>query len=128
MQSPAPLDVQLDFPPAGMQRIALLVRDGVHRTQVEGLIKLLDLRGHDIQVLSDRLGAVLCSDGTRLPVDASLRRWPAWHFDQVVRLSGADAAGARLTAAEVAFLQPAAGGAVVPLTRLPWPVTARRTH
>lgn len=112
----------------GPQRIALLVRDGVHRAQVEGLMKMLDLHGHDTRVLADRLGSVLCSDGSRLAVDASLRRWPAWYFDSAVRFSGAEAAGERLTVAEAAFLQPASDGSTVPLTRLPWPVTARRTH
>ena len=129
---PAALPEAIDNTPAATpgdsQRIALLVRDGVHRAQVEGLIKLLELRGHDTRVLAERLGSVLCSDGSRLAVDASLRRWPAWYFDSAVRLSGAGPEQGRLTAAEAAFLAPASDGSTLPLTRLPWPASARRTH
>lgn len=106
------------------ERMAVLVRDGVHREQVEALLDRLDREGHDVRVLGERLGSVRCSDGTRLPVDASLRRWPAWYFDRVVRCASQPGEPARLTQMEAGFLKPGEDASAVPLQCLPWPQEA----
>lgn len=103
------------------ERIAVLVRDGVHREQTEALLEQLDRRGHDVRVLGERLGSVRCSDGTRLPVDASLRRWPAWHFDRLLRCASQHGESSRLTQLEAGFVRPGDGASAVPLQCLPWP-------
>jgi putative intracellular protease/amidase len=103
------------------ERIAVLVRDGVHREQIESTLEQLDRAGHDVRVLAERLGSVLCHDGSRLPVDASLRRWPAWHFDRVLRFASSSAEPVRLTTQEAAFVKPGEGASAVPLHCLDWP-------
>jgi hypothetical protein len=110
---------------ASPERIAVLVRDGVHREQVEAALEQLDRDGHDVRVLAERLGSVLCHDGSRLPVDASLRRWPAWHFDRVLRFANSSAEPLHLTTQEAAFVKPGEGASAVPLHCLDWPLTAR---
>lgn len=118
---PAHLPLAGDLP----ERIAVLVRDGVHRAQVESILEKLDRAGHDVRVLAERLGSVLCHDGSRLPVDASLRRWPAWHFDRVLRFANSPGEPLRLTTQEAAFVKPGEGASAVPLLCLAWPQPAQ---
>lgn len=121
-------DLPLPLAGALPERIAVLVRDGVHREQVEAALDQLDRDGHDVRVLGERLGSVRCSDGSRLSVDASLRRWPAWYFDRVLRFASQPGEPSRLTQLEAGFVKPAEDASAVPLICLAWPQPADAPH
>lgn len=64
--------------------IAVVVHDGMSHASFVQTMAELDAKGQtQIYIVGKRLGSVLCSNGQRVDVDATLRRWRGSFFDVV---------------------------------------------
>lgn len=124
-------------PPAGHHHIAIVVHEGMdHGRFVRTLADLARKGQRQVYVLGKRLGSVMCDNGQRVEVDASLRRWPGSFFDlvyvmQAPHADADEASGGELM--EEVFLSAAAcAGALIVdvsaprMSTRPMPVFARR--
>lgn len=66
------------------RQVALLVSDGVHAADVLAAMQALKAEGVHTKVLAAHMGNVLASDGSTLPVDATLEGSPSITVDAVI--------------------------------------------
>lgn len=111
--------------------IAVVVHDGMSHEAFERTMSGLQAKGQtQIDVIGRRLGSVLCSNGQRVAVDATLRRWRGSFFDVVYVMHAQEGSG---ELAEEVFISAAAcAGALIvdvsapEVTTRPMPVFALR--
>jgi len=95
--------------------VAVVVREGMnYKLFTQTLHDLERDEEAEIYVLGLRVGSVCCDNGSRVPVDATLRRWPGARFDEICVMHANDARSMKSALVEEVFVRAAqCAGAVI---------------